>query len=220
MSDPVPTLPSEAQPPPLATDLWLIRHAEVEPKYQRVFGGTIDMEISSFGREQAITLARYLEGKQFSAVYASPMRRVQQTLAPFLGNALPCPRIIPEFREVDFGGWTGLSWDEVRVRFGISAFSWLDQLDCGGIPNCETVSMLRRRVEPPLRSILSEHAGDRIAIFCHGGVIRIMLSLLLEVPAPQLASFEIEYTSITQVSCEPGRTRLELLNFTPWRDLD
>lgn len=219
MSDPVPTLPSEASPPPLATDLWLIRHAEVEPRYQRVFGGTIDMEISPFGREQALTLAHYLKAKRFSAVYASPMRRVQQTLAPLLSQGLPTPQVVPDFREVNFGDWTGLTWDEVQVRYGLSAFSWLDQLNCGGIPNCETVLALRRRIEPALQRILNGHAGHRIAIVCHGGVIRIMLALLLDLPAPKLGSFEIEYTSITRLSCEPGRTRLELLNFTPWRDL-
>jgi broad specificity phosphatase PhoE len=220
MSEQYPSLPSEAQPPPQATTLWLIRHAEVEAKYQRVFGGRIDMDLSPCGRTQSLALAAYLKPRQFAAVYASPMRRVRQTLALLQANSLPRPTFIEGFREVDFGDWTGLSWAEVLERFKVSAFSWLDQLECGGIPNCETTASLRLRVEPALQEIVSRHAGRQVAVFCHGGVIRIILSILLGLPAPKLAAFEIDYTSVTQVSCLPGRNRLELLNFTPWRDLN
>ena len=64
------------------TTLSLIRHAEVEVSFQGVFGGCIDMDISPRGHEQAAALARYLKRKKFDAVYASPMKRVQQTLSP------------------------------------------------------------------------------------------------------------------------------------------
>ncbi len=67
-----------------ATNLFLIRHAEVETRYHRTFGGQIDMDISARGHEQAATLAKYLGPKSFDAIYASPMKRVQQTLKPLL----------------------------------------------------------------------------------------------------------------------------------------
>src|SRR5579864_8168457 len=69
---------------PPATRLLLIRHGEVEARYQRLFGGRIDMNLSPRGKRQAKTLANYLEAKTIDAIYASPMKRVQQTLAPTL----------------------------------------------------------------------------------------------------------------------------------------
>jgi len=66
------------------TRLLLVRHAEVEQGYHKIFGGTIDMNISPRGHEQAATLAKFLRGKKMDAIYSSPMKRVQQTLAPFL----------------------------------------------------------------------------------------------------------------------------------------
>ncbi len=219
MKPPVPSLPSEARPLPGATTLWLIRHAEVEARYQGVFGGRIDMDLSPLGQKQARALADYLVDSRFDAFYASPMKRVQQTLVPLLENGLPEPVVLEAFREVDFGDWTGLSWGEVGRKFGVSAFDWLDQLESGTIPNSESARVLRARVEPPFHGILEKHAGTTVAIACHGGIIRMMLSILLNLPLPRMAAFEIEYTSITQVSFLPGRARLELLNFTPWRDL-
>ena len=225
-SDPLgPALPAQvptltpllaAQP---ATHLLLIRHAEVEASYQGVFGGRIDMDLSPRGHDQAATLAKYLEAKPLNAIYASPMKRVQQTLAPFLGNGAPKPVILPDLREVDFGDWTGLRWDQVQEKFGVSAFSWLDHLECGGIANAECGETFRDRVEPCLDRILADHASEQVAIFCHGGVIRMVLSILLRWPLSSMAMFEIEYASLTQIALLPHKPRLHLVNFAPWRDL-
>jgi broad specificity phosphatase PhoE len=204
---------------PSATRLLLIRHAEVEARYQGVFGGRIDMELSPRGHEQAAALAKYLYRKPLGAIYASPMKRVQQTLAPLLANGAPKPIILPDLREVDFGDWTGLTWDEIQTKFGISPFAWLDQLECDGIANAECAETLRDRVEPCLRQILAGHAGQPVAIVCHGGIIRVLLGILLRWPLAQMGAFEIEYASLTQVLVLPQRAELQLLNFTPWREI-
>ena len=204
---------------PSATRLLLIRHAEVEARYQRVFGGRIDMALSPRGHEQAAALARYLHRKPLSAIYASPMKRVQQTLAPLLVNGAPQPVILPDLREVDFGDWTGLAWDEVQARFGVSPFAWLEQLECDGIANAESGETLRDRVEPCLRQILADHAAQPVVIACHGGIIRVLLAILLRWPLARLGAFEIEYASLTQVLVLPQRAELQLLNFTPWREI-
>lgn len=210
---------TQAPQPSRPALLWFIRHAEVEAAYQSVFGGRIDMNLSPRGHEQAAALAEYLRGKSFDSLYCSPMRRVQQTLAPLLNDSLPEPETMADLREVDFGAWTGLAWGDVERKFGISPFLWLHQLECNGIPEAECASALRKRVEPCLKQILQNTAGKQIAVLCHGGVIRMALSILLGLPLTSMAVVEIEYASITQVSWTPTRPRLELLNFTPWRDL-
>ena len=202
-----------------ATRLLLIRHAEVEVKHQRTFGGRIDMNLSARGRAQAKKLAAYLHGKTIDAVYASPMKRVQQTLAPALNNGAPAQTILPGLREIDFGDWTGLGWEAVSWRFGFCAHEWLDQIEHHGVPNGESGKVFRARVEPCLREIIQSQRGQNVAVFCHGGVIRMMLAILLELPLPKTNAFEIEYASITQVALHPHMAEVELLNFTPWRDL-
>ncbi len=204
-------------PTPPATRLLLVRHAEVEARYQGVFGGRIDMELSPRGHEQAAALAAYLHPQPLNAIYASPMKRVQQTLAPLLVNGTPRPVILPDLREVDFGDWTGLAWDAVHTKFGVSAFAWLEQLECDGIANAECAETLQDRVEPCLRQILDDHPGQQVAIFCHGGIIRVLLSIILHWPLSRLGTFEIEYASVTRVRLLPERAELQLVNYTPWR---
>jgi broad specificity phosphatase PhoE len=199
------------------TSLFLLRHAEVEAKYQRVFGGRIDMDLSPRGHEQAAALARYVRRHQLHAVYASPMKRVQQTLAPIAGSLAAPPVICPELREVDFGDWTGLSWDEVFEKYRVSAFQWLAQLESAGIPNAECRSTFAARVEPCVRRILAAHHGQEVAIVCHGGVIRMILSLLLDLPLSKMAHFDIDYASITRVDIHAHKTEVQFLNHAPWQ---
>ncbi|MDB6016395.1 MAG: putative phosphoglycerate mutase family protein [Pedosphaera sp.] len=202
-----------------ATSLFLLRHAEVEARYQRIFGGRIDMDLSPRGHEQAAALARYLQPKRFDAIYSSPMKRVQQTLTPLLNGSGMAPMILPGLREVDFGDWTGLGWEQVREKFNVSAFQWLDQLEQGLIPNAECGKTFRTRVEPCVQQILRDHPGQTVAVVCHGGTIRMILSILLELPLSKMAGFEIEYASLTEVHHAAHRSEVQLLNFAPWRDV-
>ena len=213
----------EANPatsPLVPTTLWLIRHAEVDTAYHNVFGGRIDMALSPAGLDQAAALARYLHGRKFDAVYASPMKRVQQTLAACTGNGLPSPVTMAELREVDFGDWTGLSWDQVQAKFGISPLTWLEQLECDNILNAECSAALRARLQPAVSEVMSRHQGKQVALFCHGGVIRMLLAILLDWPFTRFAAVEIDYASVTQVISSGARARVQLLNFSPWRDLE
>ena len=206
-------------PAPAATRLLLIRHGEVEARYQKKFGGWLDMNLSPNGRRQAAILADYLRRKTIDAIYASPMKRVQQTVAATLKLNGHEQTILDGLREINFGDWTGLGWQEVEERFKFRSHEWLDQIQSQGVPNGESGKVFRQRVAPCLRGIISRHRGQNVAIFCHGGVIRMMLAILLKLPLPKTNQFDIEYAGVTQVALHPHMTEIELMNFTPWRDL-
>jgi len=199
------------------TRLILLRHGEVEMRYQRVFGGRIDMGLSPHGQDQVRALAAHLKALPIEGLYVSPMKRAQQSVAPLAAANRRTPIILPELQEVDFGAWTGLRWEQVRERFGVTAFDWLRELDRGGIPEAESMTDFRRRVEAALGRVCAAHAGGTVAVMCHGGVIRMMLASLLDLPLPKMAAFEIDYASMTVVDHHPRKTEVQLLNYTPWR---
>lgn len=208
-----------------STRLFLLRHGEVETRYHRIFGGSrIDMELSPAGHVQATRLAHWLARTSFDAVYASPMLRVAQTQEPFRRHFAGEPIILPGLREIDFGDWTGCGWDEIETRFGMSAYDWLHHLENDRVPGAESLAHFRERLAASRRQILAEQAGKTVAIFCHGGVIRGLLAQLLGQPLPWFEQIEVDYASATWVNCgitKAGKSRneIQLLNFTPWRDL-
>lgn len=201
------------------TRLYLLRHGEVEPRYHRVFGGKIDMDLSPLGHDQVKALANYFRRHPPHVLYASPMKRVQQTLAPLAEWTGLAPIVLSGLREVDFGVWTGLGWEEVYRRHKVSAFDWLQELEAGRIAEAEPTPHFRERVHGALEQILSESAQKEIAVVAHGGVIRMMLGLLVDLPFARTGIFDVEYASITKVKVAPHKTEIELLNFCPWRDL-
>jgi broad specificity phosphatase PhoE len=198
--------------------LYLVRHGEVETSYHRKFGGRIDMNLSEEGRRQSEVLAGHLKRVTFDAIYASPMKRVQQTLAPLLAHVSSAPVIMDDLREVDFGCWTGLGWDEVLEQYNCRAVDWLHHLEEASIRDAECGKTFRARVEPCLNRILTEHPGQTVAVYCHGGVIRMILSILLQLPLKKMALFEVDYASLSRVDYHPQKTELQLLNFIPWQD--
>jgi broad specificity phosphatase PhoE len=201
------------------TRLWLIRHAEVEERYHRTFGGRLDMELSPRGLQQATALANYLRRHRFHAIFSSPLKRASQTVALLGQYAGLEPSFSADLQEVDFGDWTGLRWEAVRERFQVDPYHWLDQLERGGIPRAEKPEALHDRVRAFLERTVANHPGQSVAVVCHGGVLRVFLATLLGFRLAQLGTVEIEYGSVTVLSHLPWRTELQLLNFTPWRDL-
>lgn len=201
------------------TTLLLVRHAEVEERYHRVYGGKIDMGLSARGQEQAQALAGFLRGQhRIDAVYASPMRRVRETMAPLNGDLGVEPVFMEGLREIDFGDWTGLNFQQIRDVYRVEPWEWLNELDGGRMPNAENLDRLRERIQLCLQHVAERHTGQKVAIFAHGGVIRVALSLLLELPLTKMASFEVAYASVTEVELIPGRgVELQTVNFIPWK---
>ncbi len=196
-----------------------MRHGEVEERYHKVFGGSrIDMSLSPRGHAQGEAIARWLADTHLDAVYASPMERVRQTMAPLIASRGIEPEIVDGLREMDFGDWTGHRWDQVQETFGVSAFDWLEIIEDTGILNGETARHLTDRVQPALLQILRDNPNRTVAVFCHGGIIRVILSMLLEMPLKHMAHFNIEYGSISVVEIQPAKkhaVEVELLNFCP-----
>ena len=114
-------------------------------------------------------------------------------------------------------GWAGRRCED---RFKFASHEWLDQIQRQGAPNGESGKVFRASAS----SLACARSSPGIAvkmspIFCHGGVIRMMLAILLKLPLPKTNQFDIEYAGVTQVALHPHMAEIELMNFTPWRDL-
>ena len=194
---------------------YLMRHAEVETAYHQTFGGRIDIGLSEQGQAQAHSLVNFLRRFPLDSCFSSPMKRAVQTAAPCQEWAKPV--LLNGLREVDFGDWTGLRWEEVRKKYGKSARDWLHLLEANAIPNAESIEQFRARIQEIWSILLRPENGNRIGVFAHGGVIRMLLALLLQMPARQMASFELSYASVTILYIQENRPEVQLLNYCPWR---
>jgi broad specificity phosphatase PhoE len=199
--------------------LHLIRHGEVEGDWKGVFAGSrVDMGLSPAGHAQAGAIAGWIVERKIDAVFSSPMLRVRQTMAPLLVRQPLAPVFLDGLREVDFGDFTGLRWEQVRERLGVTAVNWLHVLDHPGLPNGESAAALLDRVRPCVEQILATPGYSSAAVFCHGGIVRAILAVLMEIPFTKIGYFRMDYGSVTVVDVpveNPRATEVALLNFCP-----
>ncbi|MCL4782162.1 MAG: histidine phosphatase family protein [Bryobacterales bacterium] len=94
--------------------IFLIRHAE--PSLTGVILGATDAPLSARGHGQARKLAENFPATHpLAAVYASPLRRAMQSAAYLLEPWRPFA-LLDGLREISYGSWDGLAWDEIAAR--------------------------------------------------------------------------------------------------------
>jgi broad specificity phosphatase PhoE len=154
------------------TTLIVARHGETDWNRENRFQGHADPPLNELGRRQSGELAETLAGEGIARVYASPLRRAAETaeiVARRLGLEV---EPVEGLREIDVGGWSGLTRDEVAERFPEQYALWLERAP-HGYEDGETYAELAGRVLPALRSLAARHPDETVLVVTHGGPSRV-----------------------------------------------
>lgn len=168
----------------------LVRHAEVDERYKNCYNGHNDIGLSKKGELQAKELAKELDALEFDAVFCSDLRRAKETLKHSLHskNALYTDKL----REKSWGRHEGLKFNEIitqsRIEY-IDFLQWIEALD--GEPYREYIKRVKKFFLEFLPSINKEH----ILVITHAGVIRVLLSIVKDIPLEEAFSIKIEHAS-------------------------
>jgi broad specificity phosphatase PhoE len=157
--------------------LILVRHGETTHNAAGITQGWNDSALSDRGAEQVRRLAERIAKMQPTAIYSSPLGRAMLT-ANAIAEASGLPiQTIEDLREMNYGGWEGKSFLDVR-RDDVEIFEkWMSDADCP-CPEGESHNDVRQRFERAMASIDSERA----VVVAHGTAIRIGVTALLNVP--------------------------------------
>lgn len=164
-------------------ELVCVRHGRTAWNAVRRFQGRTDVPLDALGREQARALAAHLAGERFEVAIASDLSRAAATAAA-IGAA--CGIAIepePRLREMQFGSWEGLTWDEIVASTpelaGESATAPTIYRPADG----ESFDDVSERVRPVLAE-LSARLGPhgRALLVSHAGVMHALLRVALQEP--------------------------------------
>lgn len=163
------------------TDLLLVRHGETDWNAARRWQGRDDPPLNDTGRQQAEQLATDIEGEHVDAVYSSDLRRALET-AEIVAARLDLPICaLAGLREIDVGSWSGLTHDELQVKFPEQLARHFESWGTGW-EDGETPEELSERVLGAARKISQEHPVGRVLVVTHGGVIRALTAIAHGVP--------------------------------------
>jgi broad specificity phosphatase PhoE len=168
-------------------ELLLVRHGETLGQSSiRLFGAT-DVGLAPEGEAQLAATGRALAGSRFDRVLVSPMARARRS-AEVLLEHVPHPPIelepVEAFREVDFGRWEGLTWDEVRER-DADEYQRFRSMSAMGhdfrYPEGESRREFFARVAQGVPAIERAFASGctRVLVVVHKGVIKAIAATLL-----------------------------------------
>jgi probable phosphoglycerate mutase len=159
--------------------------------------------LNANGQQQAQTLGCKLAAiSDLRAAYASPLERAQETAEPIAEkHALPV-QVDEHFNEVDYGTWTGKTFEEIKKDGGWDPYNRLRSL--GSVPGGEGLLAVQSRAWRGVESILARHREGTVAVVTHADVIRALLLLFLAMPLDCVMRLEVAPASVSEVSLWHG----------------
>jgi alpha-ribazole phosphatase len=188
--------------------LWLVRHGLTEWNTQQRFCGHSDIPLSAQGRTQALWLAQQLEGETISAICTSDLVRARETAEIIAHQRTPVLQIevSAAWREIAFGDWEGLTYEEIVERFKGQTGFFVDP-EHYSPPNGESLMDLQQRVKTGLAAIVHGHdsstEGD-VVIVSHGGPLRILLCGILGMSLQRHWQLRIDPGSLSAIDLLPA----------------
>jgi len=202
----------------MTTRLILVRHGETDWNLEGRYQGQADVPLNERGREQAKLLAERLRGERIEAIYASDLSRAYETarvIAEALGQEV---KSLESLREVDTGVWTGLTFEEVEIRYPEHLKEW--RADPLRVRRWEGESYLGlfERTRAAIREIVEAHPAQTVLIVGHGGNIKCIVLDALGVRADraiEIASrFGADNASLHILHYDGDGVLIETLNDT------
>ena|SRR5579863_2231978 len=190
----------------------LLRHGE---RLQgRVCAGRMPgIGLTERGRAEIAAVAERLAAEDIAAVYSSPLQRTRET-AEIVAERLGLPiEFHDDLIELDFGEWTGATFDAIRADPRWQA--WRLHRSLARIPGGESMRQVQRRVVEALMEIGERHLDQTVAVVSHGDVIRAALLFALGMPLDYYNRIEVAQASLNTVRIDADGIRVLAINERP-----
>lgn len=190
--------------------LILIRHAAHVELGRTLSGRRPDIALSQDGLQQAEIVADLLAVEPIAAVYSSPRERAWYTareLADRLGHKVLAAEGLDE---VDFGTWTGLSFDRLEGDPGWD--QWNSARSIARPPGGESMFEAVGRAVAAVSDIAAEHRAGTVAAVSHCDIIRGLIAFYLGLPLDNLLRFDVDPGSVSRLVIGDWGARVMSMN--------
>ncbi len=150
----------------------LLRHGKTQGNLDNRYNGRTDEPLCALGIAEAEAEAHYPE---IPLVYASPLRRAQQTAKIFFPNA--AIETVQDLREMDFGDFEGRTSKEMEEDEIYRA--WVAGGCVDRCPNGEGIPDFAKRASAAFAACVSDaiaRGETRVGFAVHGGVIMAVMT--------------------------------------------
>ncbi len=188
----------------------LLRHGAVDAEGW-AFRGRTDVPLSTCGWSQMRAAATGFD--HFDQIATSPRQRCK-LFARELSAQQGCDLLtLDDMAEMDFGNWENRAFDEITG----SDQQLLHQFWQSPVgiqpPNGEAFDHFSQRVMDCWQAWIHSDVGQQRLLVAHGGVIRVLLAHILDMPMHALWRLHLPHAACSQVSLLAGhQPRLLFMN--------
>ncbi len=195
-------------------DIYLIRHTEVAVG-RAVSYGQSDVELATNYAEQRDRILTHLPTDRPAYLFSSPLNRCRllaNDLAISAEIDLKSVQFDERIKELNFGDWEMTPWADIPRS---TLDPWMNDFVNVGPPNGESFQDLSDRVESFWQEIISplviQNAGP-VYIITHGGVIRALLCLFLDLSLRNAYRIHLDYGSLTKLTTDGQHYTIQYVN--------
>jgi len=200
-------------------DLILVRHGAVDAAPGLCLGHT-DVPLSAEGFTATQRLAASWDGAAPRFLFASDLKRAQQSAQVFAARFAIEPLGDSRLREVDLGAWDGKRWEEIAASDAARYRHWADNWVIQEAPGGESFADLIRRTGSWLSALLgSTREEDTVLAVAHAGSIRALLCHALGLPPARALALTVDHARASRVSYRGGQFEVRYMN-APRFELD
>jgi len=195
--------------------LFLIRHGQTSWNVEGRYQGDQDIELNSTGIMQAGLAAKYLSRVGFSNIYSSPLSRTMETARIINRRRGLEIKVMQDLKEMDFGKWEGMKFEEINSTYNIDYQKWLDDPYRNRPTGGEDFQELTDRTTAAIDRIVAENSdGSSVAVSTHGGVILSLLVHWLQIPLDRWKSIIQRQAAINIAVIDKGFPYISAINYT------
>lgn len=192
------------------TTIDLLRHGACEGG--DIFRGSTDSPLSKIGQQQMLQALKnhpsnHSDGSHpWQHIICSPLKRCLAVATQLAEKQRSNLHIEPALQEIHFGDWEGQLTDEVYQQSpeAVSAF-WKNPVEHTP-PNGESLIEFQQRIHSAWQQLLEQYRGQHSLVITHGGVIRLILAELLQMPLRPVSYISVPHACLTQIKIfhQPG----------------
>lgn len=179
----------------------MVRHGQTDSNAAGLVHGATDVPLNERGLLQAELVALRVQViEELRSLHSSPLQRALATAQAISAEIGLTPRLHPGLAEMHFGEAEGLVLNEMLERFPEISARFLDLDDHDArFPNGESRREFHTRVRETLDHIIASHAGERILVVAHNGVIGSAVAQILGDNPNDWQRYSVDNCSVTHI---------------------
>ncbi len=194
--------------------IYLVRHGLTESNKQKHYTGWTDVDLAPEGIAQVEALASEFLGEEITGLYSSDLRRAIKTAEIIGADRGLKPEPSPQLREINFGVWEGLRYEEIMASYGDELRRWYDDPFLCAPPGGENLHQVFTRVYSFLDGLWQREDGEStFIVVSHGGAIRSVLHHYLGLEKNRLFELIIDNAAVSLLEKDAqGVVRVSYIN--------